>query len=115
MFFHHPPYSAGFLTIDGERFELEHTRVRRDLVPLFELFAVNIVFSGHSHSYERTFPILQNRAVDQGQDPDYANPSGPIYVVTGGGGGGLLGLDSSSFNAQAVAAHHIVEISLSDD
>ena len=55
-----------------------------------------------------------NRAVDQGQEPDYANPSGPIYVVTGGGGGGLLGLDSSSFNVRAVAAHHIVEISLSD-
>jgi len=115
VFFHQPPYSAGFLTIDGERFELEYTRVRRDLVPLFELFGVDIVFSGHSHSYERTFPILQNRAVDQGQEPDYVNPSGPIYVVTGGGGGGLLGLDSSSFNAQAVAAHHIVEISLSDN
>ncbi len=115
VFFHHPPYSAGFLTMDGERFELAHMLVRRNLVPLFEFFGVDIVFSGHAHSYERTFPILQNQAVDQGQEPDYVNPSGPIYVVTGGGGGGLSGLDSSSFNVRAVAAHHIVEISLSDD
>ena len=115
VFFHHPPYSAGVLTIDGERVELADMLVRRNLVPLFELFGVDIVFSGHAHSYERTFPILQNQAVDQGQEPDYVNPSGPIYVVTGGGGGGLLGLNSSSFNVRAVAAHHMVEISLSDD
>jgi predicted phosphodiesterase len=115
VFFHHPPYSAGVVTIDGERFELAHMLVRRNLVPLFELFGVDIVFSGHAHSYERTFPILQNQAVNQGQEPDYVNPSGPIYVITGGGGAGLLGLDSSSFNVRAVAAHHIVEISLSDD
>jgi predicted phosphodiesterase len=115
VFFHHPPYSAGVLTIDGERVELADMPVRRNLVPLFELFGVDVVFSGHAHSYERTFPILQNQAVDQEQEPDYVNPSGPIYVITGGGGAGLLGLDSSSFNVQAVATHHIVEISLSDD
>ena len=115
VFFHHPPYTAGFIILDGTRFELARSSIRRDLVPLFELYGVDIVFSGHSHSYERTFPILQNQAIDQGQDPDYVNPSGPIYVITGGGGARLLGLDSSSLNARGIAAYHIVEISLSDD
>ena len=123
VFFHHPPYTAAFLIKDGIRFDLANLSVRRNLVPLFELFGVDIVFSGHAHSYERTFPILQNQVIDQGQDPDYVNPSGPIYVITGGGGASLLGLDSSplnalgssSLNARAVVAYHIVEISLSDN
>jgi len=114
VFFHHPPYSGGFIIIDGKRLETENITVRRNLVPLFELYGVNIVFSGHSHSYERTYPILQNQAIDQGQEPDYINPSGPIYIVTGGGGRYLLGLDPNSLNARAVAAYHIVEITLSD-
>jgi predicted phosphodiesterase len=114
VFFHHPLYTAGFLTKDGTRYDLANLSVRRNLAPLFERFGVDIVFSGHSHSYERTFPILQNRIMDQGQDPDFVIPSGPIYVITGGGGAPLLGLDSSPLNAQAVSAYHIVEIFLSD-
>jgi predicted phosphodiesterase len=115
VFFHHPPYSAGFSIENGQRVELEHTRVRANLTSLFELYDVNIVFSGHTHSYERTFPILQNQAVDHEQEPDYVNPSGPIYIVTGGGGGALTELDSSSLNARAVATYHIVEITLDGD
>jgi len=115
VFFHHPPYTAGFIIIDGTRVDLANLSVRRNLAPLFELFGVDIVFSGHSHSYERTFPILQDHSADEEQDPDYVNPSGPIYVTTGGGGAPLLGLDSSSLNARAVSAYHIVEVSLSDD
>jgi len=115
VFFHHPLYTAGFIIIDGTRVDLANLSVRRNLAPLFELFGVDIVFSGHSHSYERTFPILHNRSVDEEQDPDYVNPSGPIYVTTGGGGAPLLGLGSSPLNARAVSAYHIVEVSLSDD
>ena len=92
-----------------------HAPSRQNLVPLFELFGVDVVFSGHSHSYERTFPILQNQPVDELQDPDYTDPSGPIYVVTGGGGRSTTELDPSSLNAKAIAVNHIVEITLSDD
>lgn len=112
VYFHKPPYSAGYLNLDGARFDLADVSVRRNLSPLFELYGVDIVFSGHSHSYERTFPISQDLTVDQFQDPDYVNPSGPIYIVTGGGGGTILGLDSSPFNATALPKHHFVEIAL---
>ena len=115
VFFHHPPYTASFINADGTRVDLAVRSVRQNLAPLFELFGVDIVFSGHSHSYERTFPILQDNSVDEEQEPDYVNPSGPIYVITGGGGAPLLGLDSSTLNARAVSAYHIVEVSLSDD
>ena len=94
---------------------MEHTRVRANLTSLFELYNVNIVFSGHTHSYERTFPVLQGQGVDHEQEPDYVNPSGPIYIVTGGGGAAMTELDSSSLNARAVATFHIVEITLDGD
>ncbi len=113
VFFHHPPYSAGFQSNGTGRSLLQDPRVRRNLAPLFELYGVDIVFSGHAHSYERTFPISQDRAADETQEPIYTDPSGPIYIVTGGGGGFLTELDASSLNAQAISAAHIVEITLS--
>jgi predicted phosphodiesterase len=115
VFLHHAPYTGGFLIKDDIRYDLAHSSLRRNLVPLFERFGVDIVFSGHSHSYERTYPMLQNQIIDQAQEPDYVHPSGPIYVVTGGGGAPILGLDPSPLNARAIATFHIVEISLADD
>ena len=79
---HHPPYSSDendygnlWKTNKSTRGD---TRVRQ-LVPLYEKFGVDIVWTGHIHSYERTWPIRENRATD----------SGTMYMITGGGGGGL--------------------------
>jgi acid phosphatase type 7 len=80
---HHPPYSSDendygdlWKTNQSTRGDL---RIRQ-LVPLYEKHHVDIVWTGHIHSYERTWPIRDNTAVEQG---------GTIYVVTGGGGGTL--------------------------
>ena len=65
--FHHPPFTG---TIGHS----DDATVRSRLVPLFEQYAVDAVFSGHSHAYERyTYNGIQ-------------------YVVTGGGGAPLYGL-----------------------
>jgi hypothetical protein len=70
MFMHKPPYSncwaGGYY--DGE------ASVRANVVPLIEKYGVDIVFSGHTHDYER------------GQWP---RPGGPYYIITGGAGGHL--------------------------
>jgi hypothetical protein len=70
MFMHKPPYSdcwsGGYY--DGE------SSARTNLVPLIEKYGIDIVFSGHTHDYER------------GQWP---RPGGPYYIITGGAGGGL--------------------------
>jgi hypothetical protein len=49
-------------------------------VKLYEKHNVDVVFNGHIHVYERTWPIRAGR-VDQ--------KSGVIYVTSGGGGGKL--------------------------
>ena len=66
--FHHPPYNC------GEHFD-EARAVRREWTPLFRRFDVDLVLSGHEHSYQR----FQKRR-------------GVTYVVTGGGGASLYDL-----------------------
>ena len=60
-------------------FTFGDSNVRR-LVPLYERYGVDIVFAGHIHSYERTWPILQ-MSINQAK--------GVRYLISGGGGGGL--------------------------
>jgi hypothetical protein len=48
-YFHHPLYSDG-------RFHGPDLDLRKQLLPLFEQYGVNVVFSGHEHVYERLNP-----------------------------------------------------------
>jgi hypothetical protein len=50
------------------------------LVPLYEKHKVDVVFCGHIHVYERTWPLRAGK-VDQ--------KNGVVYVISGGGGGSL--------------------------
>ena len=69
------------------------------------------MFSGHDHTYERTVPIRSGRpAEDAG--PDYVDPRGPIYVVTGGGGRGLYVAGESWFTATSISIHHSVRVTI---
>ena len=51
-FFHHPPYSKGSHNSDTETQLIE---MRSRFGPILEAGGVDLVLSGHSHSYERTF------------------------------------------------------------
>lgn len=53
---HRPPYSKGSHDSDSPE-ESEMIAIRENLVPLFDRFGVDFVFAGHSHSYERSYPI----------------------------------------------------------
>jgi hypothetical protein len=50
-FFHHPPYSKGSHNSDTESQLID---MRRNALPILEAHGVDLVLSGHSHSYERT-------------------------------------------------------------
>lgn len=51
-YWHHPPFSKG--THDSD-WEIETVDMRRNIVPLLERFGVDLVLTGHSHTYERSY------------------------------------------------------------
>ena len=53
-FWHHPPYSRGSYDSNTQRRSIA---LRQNAVPLLERYGVDLVLSGHSHSYERSYLI----------------------------------------------------------
>jgi hypothetical protein len=54
VYFHHPPYSKGSHNSDTET---ELIEMRQNIMPILEAKKVDLVLSGHSHSYERSMLI----------------------------------------------------------
>ncbi|MCC5935683.1 MAG: metallophosphoesterase [Lunatimonas sp.] len=79
---HHPPYSSEENDYGNTQYESSEQGddEARLLVPLYEKYGVDMVFSGHLHMYERTWPILNGRVVEK---------NGVRYFILGGSGGGL--------------------------
>jgi hypothetical protein len=50
-FWHHPPYSKGSHDSDTE---IELVEMRQNALPILEDYGVDLVLTGHSHSYERS-------------------------------------------------------------
>lgn len=81
--YHHPSYSSdeddyGDMW-QGDRSTYGDVRMR-PLVALYDRYGVDIVWNGHIHSYERTWPLKEEKVVEQ---------QGTIYMITGGAGGRL--------------------------
>ncbi|XP_060062934.1 acid phosphatase type 7-like [Ylistrum balloti] len=53
--------------------------VRQNLESVYSQFGVDVVFSGHNHMYERTWPTYQNKAVAL----NYINPMAPVHIIVG--------------------------------
>ncbi len=65
-FWHHPPYSKGSHDSDTESHLID---MRENFLPLLELYGVDLVLSGHSHSYERTFYLNGHYGNSDSFDP----------------------------------------------
>ena len=94
-----PPYSS--LSNNSSS-----VNVRTYLVPLFEQQNVQLVLTGNSHNYERTYPLLGGVPQTTG---------GVTYIVSGGGGNGLnqflISQPSWSAFRQAIYEHVRVTVS----
>jgi hypothetical protein len=112
-FWHHPPYSKGVHDSDSE---IELQEMRANALPILENLGVDLVLTGHSHSYERSFLLdghyglsstLTEAMKPAGDDdgrvdgdgayqkgtPGPAPHEGAVYVVAGSSGlisGGTL-------------------------
>ncbi len=86
VLFHYPPYSTG-------RHGEDEKGLQSKIVPLFEQYGVDLVFSGHDHDYER---LLVNSVQ---------------YIVTGGGGAPLRSQSRSNPNSLVFEkVHHFCVI-----
>ena len=91
VFFHHPAYSSGSHGCTPP--------VLKHLVPLLAEHNVDLVFAGHDHTYERTFPIVRSEKASKGT----------IFVVTGGGGARCYPVTPKPWTAYAESTlHHCV-------
>ena len=101
-FWHHPPYTKGSHDSDDESKLIE---MRQNFLPILEAGGVDLVLSGHSHSYERSFllnghhghssTLLPSMILDDGDgsesgDGAYRKVPGPeggtVYCVAGSSG-----------------------------
>jgi hypothetical protein len=104
-FWHHPPYSKGSHDSDDSS---QLREMRQYALPILEDFGVDLVLSGHSHSYERSFllnghygtsnTLVPAMILDGGDgremgDGAYQKPSlrlgaheGAVYTVAGSSG-----------------------------
>jgi hypothetical protein len=130
-YWHHPPYSKGSHNSDTED---ELIEMRQNILPILEAGGVDLVLTGHSHSYERSFLInghyglsttftdsMKKNGGDGRADGNgvYTKSTygpvpqeGTVYVVAGNGGqlGGGLFNHPAMFNSQNVLGSIILDI-----
>jgi hypothetical protein len=103
-FWHHAPYSRGSHDSDRERIM---TQMRQNVLPVLEAHGVDLVLTGHSHAYERSFllaghygssatlappMVLDGGDGHPGGTGPYAKPAargprqGTVYAVAGSAG-----------------------------
>ncbi len=87
---HYPPFSSDENDFGDTRKSLarEGNRYLEPARGLYEKYGVDIVFYGHIHVYERTWPIYKGKATTKG---------GVIYLNVGGSGGDLETFSSAPF------------------
>jgi len=94
VYFHRPVYNLG-----GHR-----SMWGREVWPeLFRKYKVDMVFAGHSHIYERFYPVR----------PEKKSDSWPVtYITTGGAGADLYDVTNSEYLAVAESVNHYIYISI---
>ncbi|HEU5073654.1 MAG TPA: metallophosphoesterase, partial [Polyangiaceae bacterium] len=105
--FHHPPYSKGSHDSDdasdsGGRM----VRARENILPILEAAGVDLVLSGHSHIYERSYLI--DGVYGYGSSPNYQTPAFATLQANGNildaGDGDPLG-DGAYLKPTGLRAH----------
>ena len=98
VFYHSLAYTSPADTGKGNRAEKE---LRETYHPLFAEYDVDLVLQAHNHNYQRSYPILYNNDNpknpiitddDTGNNNNYHDPEGQIFVTAGTGGASVYPL-----------------------
>jgi predicted MPP superfamily phosphohydrolase len=120
---HKPLYSSPNTCSDSACDGLESFR---DIYhPLFDQYGVDLVLEGHTHSYQRTYPLKFNSAdkskpIQTSTNKDtYSNPDGQIYTIVGTGGASFHTLSGQAYftaTQNALAGRYgILDVVISND
>ena len=107
VIFHTPPYNVGGHNGDPT--------VQNILAPLLSSHKVDLVFNGHNHYYERTYPLKgggPNPTVTDTNLHSYKNPDGVVYATVGSCGAPLYDIGSAYYLAVAVKNYQFARISV---
>jgi hypothetical protein len=122
-YWHHPPYTKGSKDSDTVH---ELVEMRENIMPILEAGGVDMVFSGHSHIYERSMLIdgayatpttAEGVILDDGDgnpngDGSYRKSAGlyphegTVAVVTGHGGAGVSRMGTSPVMRRVIHPEH---------
>jgi acid phosphatase type 7 len=87
-----------------------YPEVQSALVPIFEEFRVDVIFQGHNHLYERSWPTRGGVPIAK----DYDHRDAPVYVTSGGTGDWLydFALPAASWTAhrEKINQHLVVTL-----
>ncbi|XP_026331992.1 acid phosphatase type 7-like [Hyposmocoma kahamanoa] len=95
MYGHHPMYCSGMNFKSKNQCYNVPTRVGGDLPgfkdnfaiePLLMKYGVDIAIWAHQHSYERSWPVYDNKVYNGSVKQPYVNPRAPIHIITGAAG-----------------------------
>jgi hypothetical protein len=96
VIFHHPPYSKGRnhdSDTANQRLDIDQPQwdMRNEFTPVLESYGVDVVYSGHAHSYERSF-YLRGLTVTSAEMTALED-----YVELNGAGEPALGYGADSY------------------
>ena len=92
--------------------------MRRDYHPVFEKFGVDLVIQGHSHNYQRSYPLLFNEIrhsqpiVSDKEQFQYHDPKGIVFVIAGTGGESVQPLNKKSFLASSYEGYGCINVEI---
>lgn len=105
VFLHSPVFGS------GDRHP--NTPSWKRLAGIFTQYRVKAVFSGHSHLYERSVPIVVDGSAPEGTRNE---SRGTLYVTTGGGGAELHGMKAKPWYSEVRhSVFHHVEVRVDGD
>jgi len=81
---------------------------------LFEKYNISVIFAGHDHLYERSYPIVNSLTLehDDSEFYDYMNINDSIYITTGGAGAPLHNVHSNGFIAETIKGYHFLLVDI---